>query len=52
MTLAIRQTLAAFQSSSLVAFFFRQQSRRASSATSRPTRLRNLKQSATVLAAE
>ncbi len=50
MTLDIRQTLAASHRSSIVAFFSRQQSRSASMATSSPILLRNLKQSATVLA--
>src|SRR5438445_7786745 len=49
MTFSIRHTLAAAQSSFMVAFFCRQQSRRASIATSSPTLFRNLKQSATVL---
>src|SRR5882762_600944 len=50
MTLVTRQTLAAAQSSSIVAFFVRRDSRRASMATSRPILFRNLKQSATVFA--
>ena len=50
MTLATRQTLAACQSWSIVARRFFQQSRRASRATSSPTLLRYLKQSATVFA--
>lgn len=48
MTLATRQMRAYFQRSSIVQSFFRQQSRSASSATSKPIWLRNLKQSATV----
>jgi hypothetical protein len=47
---ATRQTLAAAQSSSMDAFLRRRYSRRASSATSMPILLRNLKQSATVFA--
>src|SRR3989442_10897890 len=51
MTFATRHTLAYFQSSSIVARRWRQKSRRASSATSRPILFRYLKQSATVFAA-
>ena len=50
--LVTRQGLANRQISSRVAFLSRMDSRRASRATSRPTCARNLKQSATVFAAE
>ena len=50
MTLATRQTLAAFHRSSMVAWRCLRQSRSASNATSSPILLRNLKQSTTVLA--
>ena len=50
MTFATRHTFAYFQNSSIVARRCRQQSRRASSATSRPILFRYLKQSATVFA--
>lgn len=46
----IRQSRAIFESSSALAFFFRQASRRASTARLMPTLLRYLKQSTTVLA--
>ena len=49
-TLATRQTFAIWNISSIVASRFRRTSRRASRATSSPTLLRHLKQSATVLA--
>lgn len=52
MTFSMRQAVAAAASSSMVNFFSRHPSRRASMATSRPTLLRYLKQSATVLADE
>src|SRR6202051_3617539 len=51
-TLATRQTLGAAASSSIEAFFCWRHSLRASIAPSRPTLLRNLKQSATVFAGE
>src|SRR5438105_13487261 len=50
MTLAMRRAWAARYSWSIVAFFCRRQSRRASIATSRPILLRYLKQSTTVRA--
>src|ERR1700678_1890316 len=50
MTLATRQTFAASQSSSIVAFFSRKHSRSAWIASSVPVFDRNLKQSATVFA--
>jgi len=50
MTFATRQTFAAFQSSSMLAFLRLRVSRRASSATSRPSLFLYLKQSATVFA--
>ncbi|HYU24085.1 MAG TPA: hypothetical protein VEO74_02700, partial [Thermoanaerobaculia bacterium] len=52
MTAATRQTRAKRQSSSIVNRFCRQPSRIAAMATSMPTLLRNLKQSATVFAGE